>query len=160
LRMKKTDLAYALIAKGGYAMKPVCEALEVARSNIAERLQGRKQKRGCYRIPTDARILPIILHLVDDRPTYGYRRVHALLNRKFAAEGQPPINHKRVYRIMKQNGLLLARLREKRERGLMMERLLPWKAIFVGVPMFLKSHAGMVISCASLSAWTVVIGKL
>lgn len=95
-------------------MKPVCEVLEVARSNIAERLKSPRKKRGRYRMPDDAKILPIILQLVDSRPTYGYRRIHALLNRIFVATGQPPVNHKRVYRVMKQNGLLLARYTGKK----------------------------------------------
>ena len=47
--------------------------------------------------------------IVDERPTYGYRRVGALLNRQVVALSKPAVNHKRVYRLMKQNGLLLAR---------------------------------------------------
>jgi transposase InsO family protein len=45
--------------------------------------------------------------LVDERPTYGYRRITALLNRELAARGEPPANHKRVYRLMKVHSLLL-----------------------------------------------------
>ncbi len=41
--------------------------------------------------------------------TYGYRRICALLNRKLEGMGKPAVNHKRVYRIMRQNGLLLTR---------------------------------------------------
>ena len=37
-------------------------------------------------------------------PTYGYRRVHAILKRQALAA-----NHKRVYRVMKVHGLLLDR---------------------------------------------------
>jgi putative transposase len=40
-------------------------------------------------------------------PTYGYRRVHAILHRKALVESRPPPNHKRVYRVMKEHGLLL-----------------------------------------------------
>ena len=36
-------------------------------------------------------------------PTYGYRRVHAILKRQVLAA-----NHKRVYRVMKVHGLLLS----------------------------------------------------
>ena len=43
------------------------------------------------------------------RSTYGYRRITALLNRDLRALGLPPVNHKRVYRIMKNKNLLLAR---------------------------------------------------
>ena len=46
---------------------------------------------------------------VDERPTYGYRRITALLRRELAAEGQPLVNHKRVYRLMQMHGLLLTR---------------------------------------------------
>ncbi len=43
------------------------------------------------------------------RPTYGYRRITALLNRRLRAEGLAPVNHKRVYRIMQAHTLLPAR---------------------------------------------------
>jgi hypothetical protein len=43
-------------------------------------------------------------------PTYGYCRVHAILRRASAAAGSPPApNHKRVWRVMRDNGLLLQR---------------------------------------------------
>ena len=41
--------------------------------------------------------------------TYEYRRICALLNRKLGEMSKSAVNHKRVYRIMRQNGLLLAR---------------------------------------------------
>ncbi len=43
----------------------------------------------------------------EARPTYGYRRITALLNRDLAAEGLALANHRRVYRLMKLHGLLL-----------------------------------------------------
>jgi len=46
---------------------------------------------------------------VDDRRSYGYRRVTALVNRVLAAQGKPAANHRRVFRIMKQQRLLLQR---------------------------------------------------
>jgi len=54
-------------------------------------------------------VLGQITALVAKRPTYGYRRISALLNRDRRAQGLTPFNHKRVYRIMKANRLLLAR---------------------------------------------------
>lgn len=39
--------------------------------------------------------------------TYGYRRAGALVNRTRALMGLPAINHKRFYRVMKANSLLL-----------------------------------------------------
>ena len=35
--------------------------------------------------------------VVDERPTYGYRRVTALVNRLLAAVGKPTADHKRVF---------------------------------------------------------------
>lgn len=90
-------------------MKKICETLEVARSNIAERSKGQNNPRSKYRMIDDQWLLPIILETIDERPTYGYRRIHALLNKRLRAEEKTPVNHKRVYRIMRQNGLLLAR---------------------------------------------------
>ena len=57
----------------------------------------------------DEELLPLIRRLVDDQPSYGYRRVTALVNRVLAAQGKPAANHRRVFRIMKQQGLLLQR---------------------------------------------------
>jgi putative transposase len=57
----------------------------------------------------DAELLAAIQALVADLPTYGYRRVHALLRRQAEREGRPAPNVKRVYRVMKVRGLLLQR---------------------------------------------------
>lgn len=94
-------------------MKTVCETLAVSRSNISERRKKASRPPKKYRMPDDAWLLPMIRSLVDERPTYGYRRIHTLLNRELRQEGKPVVNHKRVYRIMKQNGLLLTRYKGK-----------------------------------------------
>jgi putative transposase len=90
-------------------VKTVAETLGVARSNLHDRLRRPSQTRGAYRKGEDEALLPLIRELVDARPTYGYRRITALLNRKLAAEARPVANHKRIFRIMKGEGLLLAR---------------------------------------------------
>ena len=54
-------------------------------------------------------MLPLISKLVAVRPTYGYRRITAILNRQLRTVGLGPVNHKRVYRIMRAHNLLLAR---------------------------------------------------
>ena len=90
-------------------MTALAETLGVARSNLYERRSGKTQARGRYHKAEDAEIVPIITALVTARPTYGYRRITAVLNRNLRTEGLPPVNHKRVYRIMQTNNLLLAR---------------------------------------------------
>lgn len=51
----------------------------------------------------------MIIALVATRPTYGYRRITAILNRQQRASDAAPVNRKRVYRIMQAQNLLLAR---------------------------------------------------
>ena len=90
-------------------MKTICDTLQVSRSNIAERTSGKRIERDPYTKLEDQELLPVIRSIVDERPTYGYRRVHAILNRRRKSERLPAVNHKRVYRIMKQHNLLLQR---------------------------------------------------
>lgn len=90
-------------------MKAVAETLGVARSNLHDRLAGRTKPRRRYHKAQDAAVLSLITMLVAARPTYGCRRITAILNRQLRAQGLAPVNHKRVYRIMQANNLLLAR---------------------------------------------------
>jgi putative transposase len=90
-------------------MKAVADALGISRSNLAERRSRSPRPRGPYRKPEDAVLVPLLRSLVDERPTYGYRRLTALLNRQLRAEGKPPVNGKRVLRILQVNGLTLQR---------------------------------------------------
>lgn len=91
-------------------MTAVCEVLGVARSNIAAQVRTRcdKPRSGRPALPEND-LLMAIKAILTDRPSYGYRRVWALLRRAARAEGRPAPNHKRVYRIMKAHGLLLQR---------------------------------------------------
>ena len=88
-------------------MKVVAKTLGVARSNLIERMQGATKPRGPYRRQGDDELLQAIRQLTDARPTYGYRRITALLNRARRASGAELVNHKRVFRLMRQAHLLL-----------------------------------------------------
>jgi putative transposase len=90
-------------------MKRVTDTLGLARSNIAERVKGVRPKRGPQTRDGDLELAANIRRLVDARPTYGYRRIAALLKRERRADDMAPVNAKRVYRLMKRHGLLLAR---------------------------------------------------
>jgi transposase InsO family protein len=95
-------------------MKAVAQTLGVSRSNLHDRLSGRTKPRRRYHKAQDAAVLPLITALVAARPTYGYRRITAILNRQLRAQGLRAVNHKRVYRIMQANNLLLARSHTER----------------------------------------------
>ncbi len=81
-------------------MKTVADTLGVSRSNLIERLKGRSKPRGSYHKAEDAELLPVIRRLVDQRPSYGYRRIAALINRERRAADKPVVNAERVHRIM------------------------------------------------------------
>lgn len=90
-------------------MKTVVDVLGVSRSNLHNRVNGSAKPRRGYHKAQDAVVLPRIQALVAKRPTYGYRRITAILNRQLRSEGLAAVNHKRVYRIMERNNLLLQR---------------------------------------------------
>lgn len=96
-------------------MKRVAEVLGVSRSNLTQRTGGRTLARGPYVKADDEALLPLIRRFVDERPTYGYRRIAALVNRELAKQGLPPANRKRVHRIMHRHSLLLERCTGRRE---------------------------------------------
>ncbi|MGB8049095.1 MAG: IS3 family transposase [Pseudolabrys sp.] len=110
-RGKKTELAAAIMerSEGRFAMKAVADTLAVARSNLIERVSRRAKSRRPYRKAGDDELLALIRRLVDERPTYGYRRIRRLINRQRKANGKPPVNGKRVLRIMQANKLTLER---------------------------------------------------
>jgi putative transposase len=88
-------------------VKAVADVVGVARSNLTEQMKGRPRRRvGRPTAPAD-KLLAEIKAVIADLPTYGYRRVHAILRRRAVAQGHQPPNHKRVYRVMKEHGLLL-----------------------------------------------------
>ena len=55
-------------------MKAVADTLAVARSNLIELVSRRAKSRRPYRKAGDKELLALIRRLVDERPTYGYRR--------------------------------------------------------------------------------------
>jgi putative transposase len=88
-------------------VKAVAATLGVARSHLVEAARRPRRPRQPYRKAGDAELLPILRRLVDGRPTYGYRRLTALLNRERRARGEPAVNGKRVLRILRAHGLTL-----------------------------------------------------
>jgi len=118
-------------------MKSVAEVIGVSRSNLMERMRERAKKRiGRPPLPPD-KLVAEIKAVIAELPTYGYRRVHAILKRQALAAGLTPPNHKRVYRVMKVHGLL--------------------SATAAGAPTALRSAATTVNGCGSPSRSIAVI---
>src|SRR5690349_6050137 len=91
-------------------MKTVADTLDVARSNLAAQAKpARAPERRGRRPQPDAALLAEIKAIISELPTYGYRRVHALLRRHREQTAAPAVNVKRVYRVMKAHELLLQR---------------------------------------------------
>jgi len=76
-----------------------CRAMDFARSSCRHRTKPK----------TDDAIVERLRVLAQERPRYGYRRLHVLLGR----EGVK-VNHKRLWRIYRHEGLAVRRKRRKR----------------------------------------------
>ncbi len=107
---KKVDSARALIARG-WRLSFVSRCLQVSRAHLhvlkhrrRDWQDGRKKRQ-----TDDADVLERIHGVIGEVPTYGYRRVWALLRRESETLAVAVVNAKRVYRIMCQHALLLGR---------------------------------------------------
>jgi putative transposase len=91
-------------------VKTIAEAVGVAQSNLVVQAAAStlRQRRGRRPQPEDE-LLAEIKDTIAGQPTYGYRRIHALLRRQRREQGAVAVNVKRVYRVMKAHGLLLER---------------------------------------------------
>lgn len=103
---KKLAAAQAAAASGRFPVTAVARTLGVARSSL-EPKPAAPRRRGRPPLP-EAELVERIKAVIAAMPTYGYRRVHAVLRRAAEEQGKPPPNHKRVWRV-KAHGLLLAR---------------------------------------------------
>jgi putative transposase len=92
-------------------MKLISDTLGVSRSHLRQSFcktvgEPRKPRGKAPAVP-DAGVLQLLHELVEARPSYGYRRACAVVNRKLSVQGKPRVNHKRIYRLMSDHKLLL-----------------------------------------------------
>ncbi len=69
-----------------------------------------------YQKSEDESILEEIKSVLDERATYGYRRVPTMVNRKRTTNGRNKLNRKRIQRIMRMNGLSLPQAMPQQKR--------------------------------------------
>jgi hypothetical protein len=94
-------------------VKTVADTSSVLRSNLVEQANKRPLQSAATRKPyakaEDPVVLPMIRRLVEQRPTYGYQRITALLDRERRTQDLPPVITKRALCSMQVNGLVLTR---------------------------------------------------
>ena len=93
----------------GRRLSAVSQALNVSRAQLSVRVHRKPgwQDGRHHRQRDDATFTGRIMEAMAELPSYGYRRVWALLRRQSEATEQPVVNAKRVYRVMREHGLLL-----------------------------------------------------
>jgi putative transposase len=97
-----------VVGKGRFPVRRVAAALRVSRSALVEAVK--RPDPAPPRVQPKRQDEPLLGHikgLVAERPSYGYRRVTALLRTR--RPDAVVANHKRVYRVMKDHALLLQR---------------------------------------------------
>lgn len=85
----------------------VCHELKVSRASLYWKKLSIKSKRVRYFKDSDSDVLAEINLILKVRPSYGHKRVTAMINKKRKVLALPRLNRKRVYRVMEINGLLL-----------------------------------------------------
>lgn len=95
----KREVVAHLQERFSVSERQACRLVGIPRSTV----RYRHRKRG------DATLVTRLQELIQQRPRFGYRRLHALLRR----EGET-VNHKRVYRVYRAAGLAVPRRTRKR----------------------------------------------
>lgn len=92
-------------------MSMICRALGVSRSNLYTQLSKNEapKRRKKFNKKEDGLLVGSIKEVLKERPTYGYRRITIILRKKLGTA----LNHKKIYRIMKEHQLLLQRYAPK-----------------------------------------------
>lgn len=86
---------------GKYPIARIASNLGISRQALYQK--GAAPRFCFYTKETDEIYLPLVKSVIEKRPTYGYKRVTAMVNREHGLR----LNKKRVYRLMKKYGLLL-----------------------------------------------------
>lgn len=107
------DCALAMIRRN-HSVSRTCRLLRVARSRVnvlLKRSDDWKDRRlACNRqthLQQDDSLQKEIQEALGRHPSFGYKRLTAVINRKRQKTNQPRVNAKRVYRVAKQRHLLL-----------------------------------------------------
>jgi transposase InsO family protein len=90
------------LAAEGYPVATTCRILQIPRSVYYRKRKQPKRASPAAR-ESDRELVELIKAIKLEHPFWGYRRVRAWVSKRLGK----PVNHKRVYRLMKQHGLLV-----------------------------------------------------
>ncbi|RZJ77012.1 MAG: hypothetical protein EOO45_00155 [Flavobacterium sp.] len=105
-------VAKEVIQLNRFPKKSICSALGISRASVYK--SEKVTSMAFYRKADDDLYLPLIRKVIEKRPSYGYKRLTALVNGILKAEGKDTVNRKRMYRLMKIHGLILPRSGDRR----------------------------------------------
>jgi len=95
-------------AAGKLSERRACELIGMSRGSCRYRQKERNE----------AALRSRLLELAEERPRFGYRRLHRMLRReKEHGRAKWVVNHKRVYRMYREEGLAMRRRKGKRFRA-------------------------------------------
>jgi len=92
-----------------YPKSRVCMVLGIHPKSIYKRNKVVQMRH--YKKASDQEVLGFIRPILKDRPTYGYKRVTAMISKATGTKH----NKKKIYRVMKINGLLLPKAETSRK---------------------------------------------
>lgn len=98
----------------GWDKQKICRVLKVCRASIYWKAKEGEVVR-IYKKKEDGLVLEEINQVLKRRKSYGYKRVTALVNKRRLEKGLSLFNKKRIYRVMKNSHLLLAKSQTRRE---------------------------------------------
>ncbi|MBM4167678.1 MAG: IS3 family transposase [Ignavibacteria bacterium] len=90
------------LAAEGYPVATTCRILQIPRSNVY-RKSGQATMKSPLVTESERELLELIKAIKLEHPFWGYRRVRSLAKKRLGK----PVNRKRVYRLMKEHGLLV-----------------------------------------------------
>lgn len=103
-----------------FSKSRICQELKMCRGSLYWKKKSTQAKRVRYFKDSDSEVLIEINIILQARPSYGHKRVTAMINKKRKILKLTRFNRKRIYRVMELNGLLLKKetvLRDHQKTG-------------------------------------------
>ncbi|RJG42734.1 transposase [Motilimonas pumila] len=96
-------ISVALVLVVEYQLKPahVCQVLNISRGYLSQRLKQIKEGSSQLHVSSELMYIHYLKAEITKTPHLGYKKLTQEVNRRLLLDGFKPINHKRVYRLLK-----------------------------------------------------------